>query len=431
MQKESGSGSPKRPSVGRAALRVLAGRGSVAVASVVFVGYLARVLPSSTLGLVAVHATVVMSAKILADLGLGYAVIREASPRVEAGDLAGAVEDVIGPVSILRGAVGAGLAVTYGAVLFGLADTLAPLFPGVELRVVAPFAALHLFAKNLQYVASPILFAHEKFGLDAAIDSGAMLAEKVGAVACYLALGVDHLFTGMFLGQAALTLFAIASVRSTAALLRPRQAFAPSLGRTVRAARGHYVRVLARQGPRQADRFLIAFLLPMEAMAVFHVARQGSTYLRYVVRAFADPLMRRLASEQDPGRRHAHVRTARIFCVLVPLLMAGASPWLMQALGGEAYAASWPVLAVLAASYVFYGLSEIQLAVITMLGHGRESVRQDVWSAVIGVAATAVLVVLFGDDGMAWGQLVAFLVLYLAGRALTRHIWNTPTVGER
>jgi len=157
---------------------------------------------------------------------------------------------------------------------------------------------------------------------------------------------------------------------------------------------------------------------------VLHVARQGSTYLRYVSRAFIDPLNVRLAEATTHETRQALVRTTQRILVVVPLVVTLLSPLIMWAVGGDQYASEWPLLALLCVSYAFYGLSEVQLAIIAMLGHGREPVRMDALAGVLGLVATGVCTTLLGNEGMAFGQLASFLALYLGGMALAKTVWR-------
>lgn len=407
-----------------AALKALFGRATVAVVSLLFVAYLARDLPKSTLGLIALHAIFVMFSKVVLEFGLSFAVLREATPLVKAGQSQEAVDHVIGAALWVRGLAALVFAGAYGAGLALLAPRLLDVFVGVDLRFVAPFAATHLFLKNFQFVLSPIFFARDSFGLDSALDSGAALLEKIFAVTLYLSVGIDHFFLGMVIGQVLTLVVALFMLRDVVLRVRLRHLMRGGGMMWLRRYWPLYQRTFFRQGMRQVDRLLIAAMVSAESLALLHVARQASTYLRYIARAFVDPLTVRLAEAGDAEHRRKLVRTAQRVLFVVPLVVMLAAPLLMRAVGGEAYADGWPLLALLTASYVFYGLSEVQLAIVSMMGTGRESVRMDAISGVVGLVATAACVSFLGDLGMAFGQLTSFFVLYLGGRAIARQVWG-------
>ena len=265
---------------------------------------------------------------------------------------------------------------------------------------------------------------HDRFGAESALDSAAALLEKIGAVTCYWALGIDWFFAGMFAGQIVTTGAALLLVRKVVRRFRPGQLAPSAVRAVVKRYWPLFLRTFFRQGMRQADRLLIAAIVSAEALAVLHVARQGSTYLRYVSRAFIDPLNERLAEASTRETRIALIRTTQRILVVLPLLVTLFSPLIMWAVGGDQYADEWPLLALLCVSYVFYGLSEVQLAIIAMLGHGREPVRMDALAGVLGLVATGFCATLLGNEGMAFGQLASFLALYLGGIALAKTVWR-------
>jgi O-antigen/teichoic acid export membrane protein len=183
-----------------------------------------------------------------------------------------------------------------------------------------------------------------------------------------------------------------------------------------------YQRVFYRRGLRQVDRLVIALMLPLAEMANYHLARQLAYPLKYVTRGLADPLTVRLAADKDLDH---HARDRRVYhavAILVPLAVAVLSPWLMQVVYGPEYAAAWPIMAVLAAGFVFYGLSEYQLAVVVMLGDGEEPVGLEAMAGLVGIAVTIGMIAAIGEFGAPSGQMVQFVLLYLGGRLVTRRM---------
>jgi O-antigen/teichoic acid export membrane protein len=112
------------------------------------------------------------------------------------------------------------------------------------------------------------------------------------------------------------------------------------------------------------------------------------------------------------------------FVIGVPLLVTLASPWAMGWFGGERYAESWPVLAIMAGSYVFFGLSQAQLGVLTMLGSGADDLHMDLVAGLLGLAVTAAGALWLGENGMALGQLAAVFATWWAARRAAHVLWR-------
>lgn len=405
-------------------LRILLGRGSAALVSVLFVGYIARELPKSTLALVALHQMVTLASKILLELGLSYAVLKEASPFYARGDHEGAMRAIGGNVTTTRLLATLAFAFVYGLAGLAASRWLGPVFPGMDVAIAAPFAALHLFAKNAQAACAPLFQAQERFATESTLDSASALAEKIPAVVFYLVFGMDTFFAGLALGQIVITLLCVFLLRASLRHLRVTQLDRALVREKLVTYRPHYLRQVYRQGARQADQLLVALLLPIEHTATLHVARNASSYLQHVSRAFTDPFTMHLARPESARDRDRNLRATLAFTAGVPLLVTLVSPWAMQIFGGPRYADAWPVLAVLCASYVFYGLAQTELAILTMLGSGADNLHMDLVAALIGLGVTALACTLIGPNGMGLGQLVTFFVTYVAARPHARSLWK-------
>ncbi len=403
----------------QSAARSLAGRGSVAALSVLFSAYLARELGKETLGLVAVHAIAVTTSQVVFDLGLSSAVVREATPLLARYEHQRAAETIVGAATLARLLISALGALAYLGVALALSERLGSTFSDIEFSIVAPSAALHLFAVALQHILGPVFFARGQFAVQSTLDSTGALVEKLCAVPLYVLFGIDYFFLGLAAGRLVVASVAIFAQRSTLRHMKIERSTPQKMLALVKEYRAHYQRVLYRQGLRQADRMLIALLLPLESLATLHVARQASTYLRYVARAFTDPFSASLAAAPT---LHRHQRTTAAFVVGIPLVVAALSPWVIELVGGERYKDDWPILLVLCLSYAFYGLSELQLGIITMLGQKDERAGGDAIAGVLGLLATATLVACFGEIGAPFGQLAAFTFLYLGARRRARRI---------
>lgn len=421
----------KRKGLVATASKVLLGRGSVAILTIGIWAFLARALPKTTMGIIAIHAILTMATKIFIELGLPYSVLREATPLVRAHKVQEAVERIIGVSTHLRIIAAVLFCALYAGVGVLLADRLEAAFPGLDVRYAWICASVHLLGKSVQYVFSPIFFVHDRFGTDSTLDSVSALAEKVAAVLLYTSFGVKHFMLGMAIGQWAITLVAAFLCRDTLRYVRLSQLVHGKPFAKLREAYPFYVRTIFRQGLRQADRLLIIAMVAPDAIAVQHVARQASTYLKHVARAFVDPLTVRLRDNTDLAERRKHVRLASAFAAGIPLLATLVSPWAMRLLGGEQYADSWPLLALMCASFIFYGLAEVQLAIVLMLGDGNEPVTMDVISGLFGLAMTFIGIKYAGELGMAFGQVFSYLGLYVGGRALAAQVWRRGVQGAQ
>ena len=290
------------------------------------------------------------------------------------------------------------------------------------MRMVLPFACAHILFKTAQYILTPVFFAQGRFWLDSVLDSGSVTLEKIFAFLFFVVIGTDYYFAGLMVGELVMLLSAIWFLRRFIARFRLRHlAFADAFGR-VRAYFPAYQRVFFRRGLRQVDRLVIALMLPLVGFANYHLARQLAQPLRYVVRGLADPLMVRLAADKDLDHHARDRRVYHAIAILLPLLVAALSPWLMRAVYGPEYAAAWPIMAVLAVSYIFYGLSEYHLAVVVMLGDGEEPVRLEAIAGLVGIVTSMGMIVVAGEFGAPSGQVIHLAMLYLGGRVVTRRM---------
>lgn len=404
------------------ALEILLGRASVAVLSLIFLGYFARVLPKPVLGLIGIQAALVMLAKILVDLGLHFQVIREATPLLDQGREARALDDVIAPATLVRLCAAVALTAVILMLGYGFIDVLQGAVPQLDVRLALPFATGHLFLKTIQYILTPVYFAQRRFWLDSVLDSGSATTEKLFAAIFFWWGGVDFFFAGLMVGEAVTALLAIWFLWPVIRQFRPRHLSLADAKSRLRAYFPHYKRIFLRRGLRQVDRLVIAWMLPLAQMANYHVARQGTQFLRFIVRGLADPLTVRLAADQEGTHHNRDRRIYRAVVIALPALVALASPWLIQVIGGAAFADSWGIMAVLALSYIFYGLAEYQLSVIVMRGDGGEPVGIEAVAGLIGLAGTIAMIAAMGEIGAPSGQLIHFMILYFGGRVIVRRM---------
>ncbi|MEZ4820262.1 MAG: hypothetical protein R3A45_10345 [Bdellovibrionota bacterium] len=413
------------------AMRVLLGRGSASVLTLIFLAYIARKLPKTDVALIALHATFVMLAKVISELGLRYCILREATPLVLEGKIQQAVKNIIGPCTWFRLSIALAISLLHLMIGLNCLHLLENTFPNLNIVLIWPYLSVHIFMKSAQAIITPLFFVVERFGTEAFLDSFTGLLEKIFALLAYHLLGISFFFIGFALGPIIALGIAIWSLRDILCYFSYQQY---SISRGIQLTKqywSHFIRQFFRQGMRQFDRILIITMLPTEQLANFHVARTGSSYLKYLIRAFADPLLLRFSESPNPVLRKKLSRSYYLTTISLPLLTALAGPGIMWLLGGAAYMDSWFVLVILCISYIFYALSELQLAIITILGKGDESALLDVLAGTAGVLATFILIYNFQEYGMPWGQLIAFALLWLGGIRTTRELMQSITTQEQ
>ena len=128
--------------------------------------------------------------------------------------------------------------------------------------------------------------------------------------------------------------------------------------------------------------------------------------------------------------RKKHVRTFLLFTIPPPILLGLLSPWIMQLAGGNKYADSWPILAVLYVSYIFYSYSNLQMSVVTIFGKSTEVLYRDAIASIVGFSSTLILILIFGQYGLAWGQLIAYFTLFVAGYHISKKYLNAETASN-
>jgi O-antigen/teichoic acid export membrane protein len=286
--------------------------------------------------------------------------------------------------------------------------------------MVALICALHMFLTDLESISGAIFAVRQRFGSDAFLESGAGLLENVFALACYLAWGTEHYFTGILIGIAVMVGVRVYLLRTLLPLLRWSNVTWRDTKESLKEYFPFYLRKFFRIGFVQGEQLLIPLLLPLNQLANFKLAKKCSGFLKNYVQAFSDPLLIKLSKSRDLEHRHAFVRTFLWFTVPLPIVLTMLSPWIMEAVGGAKYADSWYILAVLYGSYIFYALSQLQLTVISIFGKPTEFLLRDAVGGVVGLGSTLGMILWLQEYGIAWGQLVSYAVLFAVGYRLSK-----------
>lgn len=412
----------KHKSLLHATAEIVVSRLSVAVVSLLFLAFFARELPKPVLGLIGVHAAVVMLVKVLLDFGLHYQVIRDATPLIDQGRTRDAVQQVIGPASVIRMAATIGLVAILFLLGYTFLDEMQAAAPGIDISMVLPFACVHILLKNFQYILTPVFSAKQQFWLDSLLDSGSATSEKLFAFLMYMALGTDYLFAGIMLGVLFTFGLAVWSLRRELVHIGFRGITVGSALDRIRSSFPTYQRILYRRGFRQLDRVVIAAMLPLSQMASYQIGRQGAQVFSQLARILGGPLSVRLAADLDDRSYRRDRRLYYALMIVLPLLTACLSPWIVTLIGGEAYADAWPIMAILSIAFIFNGLAEYQLSVIVVKGGTDTPLKWDRIAGAAGLATTITMIYWMGQTGAPMGQLVNFVLLYLFGRAVVRRI---------
>ena len=279
-----------------------------------------------------------------------------------------AVQQVVGPATLIRMFATAGLVLFLLLLGYLFIDDLQTAVPEINLYLALPFACAHILIKNFQYILTPVFFARQRYWLDSLLDSGSATSEKLFAFLLYIAYGTDYLFAGMMFGVLLTFVLAAWFLKDVLIHVRLRCLSFGAVVRRLKACFPNYQRVLYRRGFKQLDRIVIAAMLPLAQMANYHIARQGAQVLGHLAKFLTGPLSVRLAANLDA---ESYTRDRRLFyttMIVLPILTACLSPWLIRLIGGDAYADAWDIMAILAIAFIFNGLAEYQLSVIVVKG---------------------------------------------------------------
>ena len=372
---------------------------------------LARLLPPADFGLVAMALVVTGLATLVADLGLGPAVVqrRELTERH------------------LRTAFTA-------SVLIGLAIAVA-------VALLAPLAGVLLASPQLPAVLAvqSLLFVFGAFG----VVPRAILQREMRAVplftvsvASYLvgyALAVTALALAGFgvwslvwgsLVQAGLeSILALALVRPPARPLLGRAELADLLGYGAKSSLNAVVNYFARNG----DNAIVGRVLGPAALGLYGRAYNlmllPLTHLGGATNAVLFPALAEVQGDLPRVRRGYLLAVQFTALVAAPVMvgMAVAAPHMVVALYGERWRGMVPALQVLCAAGLFRSVYHLAGAVTSACGRlGEETRRQFIYAALVAVGG--VVGTRWGVTGVAVGISVAILYMYVAMSSLALRI---------
>lgn len=403
-------------------LRILLGKGAVALLSIAFTMYFAREFPKTIFAAIAIYDTIVSMSKVLVDLGFENFLIREATSQYYTEQRRKIITDLIIPATIARAMLATVVCVMYGILVLGFESPLQSQFPEFDIRWVLWLTTFHLLLENFQSILTPIFTIKQRFGTHSFLTAATPLVEQIAALLCYVQGGTTFYFLGLVIGQMTTLIFRLFYVRNIFAQASLHRIREFPWKKKILEYRYFHLRKFFRFGFVQGEYLIIPLLLPLQQLANYRLAKQASSVLKNYSSAFTDPLVVRLARTRDIKERQSYVKTYLTFTLPAPLLMLLLSPWVMAALGGDKYAAHWPILAVLCVAHFFQPLSALQFTILSVFGRGKDFLFRDVAGGVGGLAATTILILMIGEYGIAWGQLVSYVILYLVGRKFANQL---------
>lgn len=401
-------------------VRILLGRGIVSLFTLMVTVFFAYELPKSIFALIALYDLVVSLSKVVTDLGLHYLIIREVPPLYHSGGRQSAIEDFVFPASMIRILVSGVISVVFWLMIVWYLPELQGAFPDLDIFYISCITAVHLMIENLHNIAIPVFAVKKLFGTNSVLESSTTFLEGIFGLTFYLLFGINQYFAGLLLGQLLIFIIRMFYLKDDFALRNFKKMSVIKIKTMLSEYFPFYLRKFFRIGFVQGEQVIITALLPLEQIANYKLAKRSSNFLRQYIHAFSDPLLIKLSESRDLEVRRKYVRTFLHFTIPVPVVLALASPWIMAGVGGEKYAGSWPILAVMYFSYVFASVSALQLNVITIFGKKTDLLLRDAIGGTLGLICTYLLVLIFREDGIAWGQLISNLILSVLAYRLSR-----------
>lgn len=411
----------------RQSFRIILGRASVSTLSLLFTIYFAYELPKNLFAIIALYSTAASFTQVMIDLGLSIRMIREAPALLkEPSTRDKGIQNVVMPSTVLRFiAAGATALIMMGSLQL-IKSPLMHEFPNLNITYIILLAPIAMMFENGNSTLASIFQVERRFGTDSMLTSGATFLESILTVIMYILFGMNQYFLGVILAQSFIFFLRLFLIRKIIFQFRWNELSWKASKPVLKLYLPFYIRRFFRFGLLQGEQLLIALLLPLNQLANFNLAKKLSKYLKFYTEAFENPLSIKLARSQDIALRNRYRKTFLLFTIPLPIIMALISPWLMRYAGGEKYADNWPILAILCLSYIFYALASLQFSIISIFGKHTDSLYRDIIGSLTGFFSTLILILIFAEYGLAWGQLIAYATLYMAGYQISKKYMNAP-----
>lgn len=395
--------------------RILLGRSSAGFLSVLFMIYFAYEFSKVIFALIAMYEVAVSFVKVIADVGLHYRKMREAPPLLKDGKVEEAVREIIWPAVFTRMFVAFLSSCIFFVMCTLWRDDLQVSFPELNITWVIYLCTLHLFFTVCEGILSSVFNVRQLFGTDAFLETSSNLVERIFATVFYLWLGLNHYFTGIAIAMFLTLLVRLYYVRDYFIYVRFSELQPGKMWEVVKVYWPFYLRKFFRLGFKQGEQLIIPAMLPLEQLANFRLANKTAGMLRQYIQAFSDPLIVKLSRTRDIKVRQDYVRTYLAFTLPPPIILCFLSPWIMPLMGGPKYEDAWGIMAVVFGGYVFVALSILQMTIISIFGKPTEFLMRDAIGGTVGLIATFIFIKIFGEEGVAWGQFVSYVIMFVVG----------------
>jgi O-antigen/teichoic acid export membrane protein len=389
---------------------------------------LARLLDPQDLGIYFIAFSVVSLASVVAQFGLGRTVVRMTAESHATAD-AGRAREVIGK-SLCVLAVST-VSVSLLMYAFGLEVLAGPVFHAPALvqlaGVIVPWIAM-LAIRSI--VAEAFRGLHDLRGANLFGDMMTRCLFLVFLVAAWTCCGDVTLRTVIALNVAALAATAAAGLLVLHRRTPPRSGAArvPVAG-LVSASWPVLLTDLANGARSQADIWLLGILAGPHSVALYGAATRLALLVPMPIIVLSTVTAPYIASLYGAGRRHELQVMLTRTTAFAALLAAAASVAyvvvglpLLRLLYGEAYAASYSLLVILAIGQLVAVIIGPFALTLTMTGHQKLAMVLTAASSAMLVVVGFALVRLFGAVGMAVANAVVISVGAAIGTVITaRH----------
>jgi len=407
----------------RQSFRILFGRFSISILGLLFTVYYARELSKEKFAGIVLYETAAAFFMVITDLGLSAMIIKDAPPLLRDKRDREAIDELIVPGTMLRIVSALFFIMLYAITASFFDQFIATEFTGLPAYSIILFASLGIFFEGLGTITEPIYSVKQRFGMNSFFGAAQALAEQIFAFICFINFGLAYYFVGVFAAQLLLFVLRLVYIWDVVRFFNLRTWTWQKSKAMLASYFPFYLRRFFRMGFLQGEQILVAALLPLSQLANFNVAKRTAKFMKPYIEAFMNPFMIKLSKTRDLELSRSYQKTFLLFTLPLPIVMCVLSPWIMQIFGGK-YSGNWTILAIFYFSWTFYALSSMQLSIVTIFGKNKESLYADGLAGIIGFIATFILIMLFGEAGLAWGQVVSFLTLYIAGLVMSRKYYQ-------
>ena len=370
---------------------------------------LARLLGPEAFGVVTAAVLIILIAGIVAELGMGVALIQV--EKIEALDVRYAFTRVLGATIIVA------------ALILASADLVATLFENPRIAPVLRWMTLALVFQSLGAVSLGLL----KRALDfKRIQVAQLLSYLVG----YLLVGVGCAWLGA--GEWSLVAAWVVQTFMASAIQYAKvpHSLVPTLRPTKAPLIGFGVRTvfasLANWSIENVDNVMVGRAFGTTTLGAYAIAynlvRTPVNHIVFSLQQVLQPFIARTQNDPATMRKAYLASVWMVALVTMPAFfgLGVLAPTVVDALYGSAWVAAGPILLPLALAMPLQALQAVGGPVLWGSGQVSREIRISLWMvalliALLGVAAT------ISPVAMAWGVLVAYF---------TRALWVTGSVSQ-